>query len=277
MAHLDGDAVPRVVARSGIAPLDDHLPSSGFPGGTLTMVMAPPGTGKTLFCLGNVARQALEAGHGVLYVAPSDAGGDRLFRRLVAGVSRVPGRELERGDLSTQQRGDVTVAVERISQWPFYEERLKSMPEIEARARSLHSSVGLGLIVVDYIQRIRNGLKDSWADLALTSAGLQDLAIELGIPVLAASQPDLMARRAGTKLSAANMKGSGAMEEDADLVLSLLRAQTRDPITGAFAGGLAIVKGRDVDPICWPAEAVDGVPACGWSWNGRSMRLEAGV
>lgn len=272
-AVVDPSAPPRRIVSSGIGPLDEHLPSGGFEGGWLVIGMSPPGGGKTTYAFGNVARPVCEAGGSVLYVALSDAGVRRLNLKMMAGVSGVPERAAKRRDMTPNQLQDWAAAADNIASWKLRIERLRSVRDIALCARTISRRMGLDLIVVDYIQRVRNGQRDGWQDIAETTGTLQDLALELDVPVLALSQPSTDARRSGKVIKASDAKGGGSIEEDADLVLSLLRGET-----DRRAAGLAILKGRDVMPRLWAAE--DGTAngrmqsACGWKWDIRSMRLE---
>jgi replicative DNA helicase len=273
-------APPQRVVRTGLQPLDEHLPAGGLEAGWLCVVIAPPGTGKTLFSLGNVTRSVCEAGGSVLYVALSDAGVRRLNLRMLAGVSGVPERAAKRRDMTPWQISSWQQAADQVARWRLHVERIRSADDIAARARVIAQRQGLDLVVVDYIQRVRSGMRDRFADIEHATGTLQDLAVDLGVPVMALSQPSTAARREKKAITAADAKGSGAIEEDADLVLLLQRGAKR--ADGAIPAGLEILKGRDVEPRVWAVEEVVDAktrqliePACGWRWDMRHMRMEA--
>lgn len=279
---VDPEAAPRRIVPTGIEELDGYLPAGGLEGGNLCVLIAPPGTGKTLFALGNVVRTNCEAEprRRVLYVALADAGVRRLNLRMLAGLSGVPERAAKRRDMTPYQHSAWAHAADELARWPLRVERLRSADEIAARARSLAAREGLDLVVVDYVQRVRNGHRDGFRDIEHTTSTLQDLAVELDVPVLAISQPSTEARRSGKAIKAADAKGAGAIEEDADLVLLLQRGKKR--ADGSIPAGLEVLKGRDVEPRLWSAEEVrdpkapHAAPlheACGWTWDMRAMRM----
>lgn len=261
------------VVPTGIPELDEHI-GGGLRGGWLTLLMAPPGAGKTSFALGNVARATLATGGTVLYVS-TEMTRRRLNMRLLAGESGIAMRALRKRDLTSLQHSDLARAADIVASWDLHVDRLQTVDQIAAKARAMKRRGRLDLVVVDYVQRIRNGLPNPPADLAKTSQVLQDLAIDEDLPVLELSQPSTESRRHKGRLSAADAKGSGALEEDADLMLCLLRGEgDRD------AAGIEVLKGRDVPDHVWPAEDMDqgkGKPplkACGWRFNGERMRIE---
>jgi len=271
VAALDDDAPPRKVISSGIGPLDHHLPGGGFEAGWLVVAIAPPKVGKTSFAFGNVTRPVLEKGGSVLYAALSDAGVRRLNLKMLCAVSGVPDRAVKRRDMTSNQHQAWAAAADTIQGWKLQVERLRSARDIALCAHTMSRRVGLDLVVVDYIQRVRNGERESHQDIAVTMSTLQDLAADLQVPVLALSQPSLDARRNKKTITAADAKGSGAIEEDADLLLSLLRGKDG-------AGGIAVLPSREAQEHVWPAEdqTVGGrlISACGWRWDSRTLRLE---
>lgn len=271
VAALADDAPPRRVVSSGLGPLDDHLPAGGFEGGWLVVAIAPPKVGKTSYAFGNVTRPVLEKGGSVLYAALSDAGVRRLNLKMLCAVSGVPDRAIKRRDLTSAQHEMWSAAADTITSWKLRVERLRSARDIALCAHTMARRIGLDLVVVDYIQRVRNGEREGHQDIAVTMSTLQDLAGDLQIPVLALSQPSLDSRRNKKTITASDAKGSGTIEEDADLLLSLLRGKDG-------AGGIAVLPSREAHEHVWPAEdqTVGGrlISASGWRWDKRTMRLE---
>ncbi len=269
--------------KTGIDALDNYMPLRGWEPGWLVVVMCGPGVGKTSFALGNVARVTCEAGGGVVYFS-AEMGQPRLNMRMLAGVSGVSSRAVKRGDMNREQQEAWIDAGTVVAEWPMEVYRTSAVEGMVAQLRAIKErGVGpnkapLRLAVVDYIQRVRNGHKNGFDDIAHTMHTLQDAAseVDLGIPILALSQPSTEARRSGKKTTGADAKGSGAIEEDCDLFIVIHRGvKDRDAI------GMEIVKGRDLDPYEWHAEDVveKGTVrfhACGWRWDKKHMRFVEG-
>jgi len=273
---------------TGLDPFDNYLPLRGLEPGWLVVAMCGPGAGKTSFALGNVTRATCEKGGGVVYFS-AEMGQSRLNQRMIAGVSGVSSRAVKRrgtpeGPTQDQYTAWMNGGIQ-IAEWPLEVYRTGPVDSMVSRLRAIRDRgvgrhrVPLRLAIVDYIQRVKNGHKNGFDDIAHTMHQLQDAASEtdLNIPILALSQPSTDARRTKKKTTGADAKGSGAIEEDCDLFIVINRGMVdRDAV------GFEIVKGRDVDPYEWHAEDVmeKGTVkwhACGWRWDKKHMRFVAGT
>lgn len=201
---------------TGLPSLDELL-GGGLGRGWLCVVLAPPKRGKTALAVGNLTRAACEAGQRVLVVSLEMSAED-LGRRLLAGLSRIGTARQHVGGMAPFEHARALECIEAMRHW-----RLRAVSDctsvraIASRARS-EARDGLDLVVVDYIQLVDNGRDNPVDDITTTTRGLKRLAVELGVPVVALSQPTkLPAGQTRVKPGAA--RGAQAIEADADVFL----------------------------------------------------------
>ncbi len=217
---------------SGFKDLDEK--TGGFQQGNLIVIAARPSMGKSaLVC--NVAENAVLAGHPVALFS-LEMSESELAQRFVASQSRIKGDDLRRGRVPEHRWPKILETCQRLAQAPLFVDDSSDTGVLEVRAKSrrLHHQLegGLGLIIVDYLQLMRHeGRVDSRVEqVAQISRGLKGLARELGVPVIALSQLSRAVEQRGgdKKPLLSDLRESGAIEQDADLVMFIYREEYYD-------------------------------------------------
>ena len=225
--------------------------TQGLGPGNLVIVAGRPGMGKTSFAM-NVAQNVARAGGGVA-VFSLEMGRSEIGMRLIASESCVPFRLVRSGDLGTDQWTDVYDCARRLSGIKLWVDDSSSpgLPEIAAKCRSLMAKGNLSMVVIDYLQLMGGNSKyeNRQLEIAAISRGLKQLAKELNIPIMALSQLSRQTERRGgdhrPKLS--DLRESGAIEQDADMVCFVYRDEVYNPDDPANKGlaELIIAKHRN--------------------------------
>ncbi|MBV8989712.1 MAG: replicative DNA helicase [Solirubrobacterales bacterium] len=217
---------------SGFKDLDEK--TGGFQQGNLIVVAARPSMGKSaLVC--NIGENAVLAGHPVALFS-LEMSESELAQRFVASQSRIKGDDLRRGRVPEHRWPKILEACQRLAQAPLFVDDSSDTGVLEVRAKSrrLHHQLegGLGLIIVDYLQLMRHeGRVDSRVEqVGQISRGLKGLARELGVPVIALSQLSRAVEQRGgdKKPLLSDLRESGAIEQDADLVMFIYREEYYD-------------------------------------------------
>jgi replicative DNA helicase len=217
---------------SGFKDLDEK--TGGFQPGNLIIVAARPSMGKSaLVC--NVAENAVLAGHAVALFS-LEMSESELAQRFVASQARIKGDDLRRGRVPEARWPKILEACQRLAAAPMYvdDSSETGVLEVRAKARRLHNQIpgGLGLIIIDYLQLMRHeGRVESRVEqVSQISRGLKGLARELGVPVIALSQLSRnVEQRGGDKKPVlSDLRESGAIEQDADLVCFIYRDEYYD-------------------------------------------------
>ena len=230
-AHLDliealyerGEAVTGVP--TGFVDLDNQL--SGLQPANLVIVGGRPGTGKTAFSLGIAAHASLESRLPVL-VFSMEMSHRELTQRLLCSEARVDSARMRNGRLLESDWPKISHAVGRLAEAPLYidDNPHLSVMEIRAKARRMKSRHGLGLVIVDYLQLMggRASAENRQVEVSEISRGLKILARELEVPVVALSQLSRsLETRADKRPVLADLRESGSLEQDADVVIFIYR------------------------------------------------------
>jgi replicative DNA helicase len=219
-----GSAITGVA--TGYHELDKIL--LGLQPSTLTIVGARPGMGKTSFALGILAHVGVVVQRPALLFS-LEMGHLELTQRMLASEAEVNGQNLQTGQIRTQDWPKLGTAVTRLSNAPIFidDNPNVTVMDIRARARRLKKSEGdLGLVVIDYLQLMtgRGRAENRQTEVAEISRGLKILARELEVPVVALSQlsRNLESRQDKTPMLS-DLRESGSLEQDADVVLFLYR------------------------------------------------------
>jgi replicative DNA helicase len=212
---------------SGFKDLDEK--TGGFQRGNLIVLAARPSMGKSAL-VANIAENAVLAGHAVALFS-LEMSESELAQRFVASQARVKGEDLRRGKVAEDRWPKILEACQRLSDAPLYVDDSSDtgVLEIRSKCRRLHSQVegGLGLIIVDYLQLMRSEgrIESRVEQVSQMSRGLKGLARELDVPVIALSQLSrAVEQRGGEKKPVlSDLRESGAIEQDADLVMFIYR------------------------------------------------------
>ena len=206
---------------SGYHELDEIL--SGFQKNALIIVGARPAMGKTAFALGAAANAAIKSSKPVLFFS-LEMGHLELTQRLLASGSRIDASKFRTGKFSEQDWSRITRTMGSLSEAPLW---IDDNPNLTVMARRLKSRVGdLGLIVIDYLQlmTVRSNAESRQVEISEISRGLKILARELETPVIALSQLSRgLEQRTDKRPMLSDLRESGSLEQDADVVLFLYR------------------------------------------------------
>jgi len=203
--------------------LDNKL--AGLQDSNLIVLAARPGIGKTTFALNIASNAALKSKIPVGFFS-LEMSKEELVDRLLVGQADIDAWRLKTGKLSDDDYKRLTEAMGDLSEAPIYIDDTPgaSILEMRTKARKLKVEHDVKLIVVDYLQLADAGRRfDSRVqEVSFVSQGLKNLARELHIPVLALSQLNRMVEQRGTKKpQLADLRESGAIEQDADVVMFL--------------------------------------------------------
>ena len=212
---------------SGFKDIDEK--TGGFQPGNLIVLAARPSMGKSAL-VANFAENAVLAGHPVALFS-LEMSESELAQRFVASQARVKGEDLRRGKVAADRWPKILEACQRLSDAPMFVDDSSDtgVLEIRSKCRRLHSQVegGLGLIIVDYLQLMRaeGRIESRVEQVSQMSRGLKGLARELNVPVVALSQLSrAVEQRGGEKKPVlSDLRESGAIEQDADLVMFIYR------------------------------------------------------
>ncbi len=219
---------------TGVATGFDHLDrlTGGLQNGNLVIVAGRPSMGKTSWAL-NVARHAAGAQVPV-GVFSLEMSNEELVQRLLCSDARVDAQTLRRGELSSDEMERLATAAGRLNTSPMWidDSPGSTVLEVRAKARRLKAESQLGLLVIDYMQ-LMTGSRSSenrQQEVSEISRGLKALAKELEVPVVALSQlsraPE---QRADHRPQLSDLRESGSIEQDADLVMFLYRPEYYGP------------------------------------------------
>jgi replicative DNA helicase len=217
---------------TGYVDFDELL--SGLQPSNLIVVGARPSMGKTAFALGMAANAALEAQRPVLFFS-LEMGHLELTQRLLCSDARVDSQRMRNGNLAEDDWPKITRAVGKLGEAPIWIDDNPNLTvmEVRAKARRLKSRLGdLGLIVVDYLQLMsgRGNAENRQVEVSEMSRGLKILARELETPIVAVSQLSRgLESRSDKRPMLSDLRESGSIEQDADVVAFLYRDEVYNP------------------------------------------------
>ncbi|MCL2346259.1 MAG: replicative DNA helicase [Desulfobulbus sp.] len=211
---------------SGFIDLDQK--TSGFQPGDLIIVAGRPSMGKTAFALNIAEHVAVKSGLPV-GVFSMEMGGAQLASRMLASIGRLDSHKLRTGQLSDDDWTRLTFAVGELHEAPIYIDESGGLTpaSLRARARRLARQCGkLGLLVIDYIQLMsvnRQG-ENRATEVSEISRSIKSLAKELQVPIVALSQLSRKVEERNDKRPMmSDLRESGAIEQDADVILMMYR------------------------------------------------------
>jgi replicative DNA helicase len=225
---------------TGLRDLDQKL--GGLHPSDLIILAARPSMGKSALAANiafNVARHYAweplpEGGRktvagGVVAFYSLEMSAEQLALRLLAEVTGVPSDKIRKGDISASEFGEIRDAAQDISQSPLYIDDTGgiSIGKLAARSRRLKRVAGLDLIVVDYLQLVTGGegrSENRVQEVSQITQGLKALAKELNVPVIALAQLSRQVENRDDKRpQLADLRESGSIEQDADVVMFIFR------------------------------------------------------
>ncbi|NCC81659.1 MAG: replicative DNA helicase [Clostridia bacterium] len=216
---------------SGFVDLDKM--TSGFQRSDLIIVAARPGMGKTSFCL-NIAQNVATKKDLSAAVFSLEMSKEQLVQRIISSAAAIDQTSIRTGKIKSEEWSRLIDAVSPLSEAKIYIDDTPaiSIREIRAKARRLKAEKGLDILFVDYIQLMTGGIKTEsrQQEISYISRSLKALARELNIPIIALSQLSRAAEQSQDKRpSLSHLRESGALEQDADIVMFIYREEYYDP------------------------------------------------
>jgi len=211
---------------SGYTELDKM--TAGMQSGDLVIIAGRPSMGKTAFALNLVEYATTHVENKVPAVVFSlEMSKEQLVQRLLCSVSRVDASRLRTGHLGESDWPKLTMGAGQMSESPIFIDDTPaiSVLELRSKARRLKAEHGLGLIVVDYLQLMRgSNTENRQQEISEISRSLKALAKELELPVVALSQLNRsLESRTDKRPMMADLRESGAIEQDADVIMFVYR------------------------------------------------------
>lgn len=234
---------------TGLSRLDVVL--GGMRAGRLYVVAGRAAMGKTAFA-GTLTRAACEwdASRRVLFFS-LEMQREELGTRWLAGLAGLDSRRIERRTLDDDATTRLTHASERFARWPLVieDDGALTIADLCARAAVAHAVQPLSLVVVDYLQLIKGSdtrrYESREREVAEISRSLKQLSKDLSVPVVALAQLNRdVEKRAEKRPGAADLRESGAIEQDADAVMLLYRPGVYDPSVDKGVAEVIVAKNR---------------------------------
>ena len=214
--------------------LDLDRMTSGLQEGDLIIVAGRPSMGKTAFSVNIGENVAIDSGLPVA-IFSMEMGGTQLAMRMLGSVGRIDQQRLKTGRLKDEDWPKLTSAIQKMNDAPIFIDETPALSSIElrSRARRLARKCGkLGLIIVDYLQLMSANApgENRATEISEISRNLKSLAKELNCPVIALSQLNRsLEQRPNRRPVMSDLRESGAIEQDADLILFIYRDEVYNP------------------------------------------------
>ena len=220
---------------TGFADLDER--TSGLQPGDLIIVAGRPSMGKTSLALNMAEHVALKVKKPVA-VFSMEMGGAQLVMRMVGSVGQIDQHRMRNGRLSNDEWDRLSVAMEKMNNARLWIDETGALNPIDLRARARRlarqcsAEGGLGLIVIDYLQlmSVQGEGENRATEISEISRSLKALAKELQVPVIALSQLNRsLEQRPNKRPVMSDLRESGAIEQDADVILFIYRDEVYNP------------------------------------------------
>ncbi len=210
--------------------------TSGLHGGDLIIVAGRPSMGKTAFSINMAENVAIDTGLPVA-IFSMEMGATQLATRMIGSIGRLDQHRMRTGRLEDEDWEKLTTALGKLNEAPIFIDEGAGLSsfDVRARARRLHRQTGkLGLIVVDYLQLMAapagTRTENRATEISEISRSLKALAKELDVPVVALSQLNRgLEQRPDKRPVMSDLRESGAIEQDADLILFIYRDEVYNP------------------------------------------------
>ncbi len=228
---------------SGFSDLDRV--TAGFQPGTFTVVAARPSQGKSSL-LGDFALNVALNARTPVAMFSLEMSRHELVERFLASQSKVDSQRIHRGSLDDRDWTRLTGALGRLASAPIYidDSGSTTVTDVRAKCRRLQAKVGLGLVIVDYLQLMPSGGRPETRQMEVSeiSRALKQLAKDLRVPVICAAQVNRAVEfRSDKRPLMADLRESGQIEADADLVMFIYRDEVYHPETEAKGEAEVIV------------------------------------
>jgi replicative DNA helicase len=232
---------------TGYPQLDEM--TAGLQPNDLIILAARPSMGKTALALNICTHAALQHGQRV-GVCSLEMSHQQLFLRMLCSEGRVDSHRLRTGRINREQWQDIIRIYGKLSDVPIFIDDTPGMGimEMRAKARRLKREKGLDLLIVDYLQLMegRGAYTSRQQEISDISRSLKELAKELNIPVLALSQLSRAPEQRGgdRRPQLSDLRESGAIEQDADVVMFLYRPELYNKEDPSLEGKAELIIGK---------------------------------
>ena len=209
--------------------------TAGFQNGDLVIIAGRPSMGKTALAL-NIAASAAAENRVCAGILSMEMSKEQIMFRLIGSIGRINQKRLRNGRLSDDDWVRVQRSLDTLADAPLFIDDTPALKptEVRARARRLKREHDLGLIVVDYLQLMQTGgyNENRNTEISRISQSLKSLARELNIPVVVLSQLNRsVEQRTDRRPMMSDLRESGAIEQDADVIIFIYREERYDPET----------------------------------------------
>ncbi len=230
---------------SGFQALDNM--TAGWQKSDFVIIAARPAMGKTAFTL-NIARNAAILNNSPVVIFTLEMAAIQLAQRLLFAEAEIDLSKARTGNLSVQEWNQLNARISEISKAPIYIDDTPALSIMDCRAkcRRLKAEKGIQLVIIDYLQLMRgdNRTGNREQEIAMISRSLKELAKELDVPVIALSQLSRAVETRGSdkKPMLSDLRESGSIEQDADMVMFLYRPE--------YYGFQTLEDGTPTEGIC---------------------------
>jgi replicative DNA helicase len=206
--------------QTGIKHLDEKLDEGGIGRGEVFVISAPTSCGKSQLALNIVLRAAVQDNKPV-GIFSFEMPTEQLTKRMAQTASAVNLRRFRDQVASEEDKLKVYTSLEKIQKAPIYTEHyVRNVDELRSKARSMKRKYGIEALVIDYLQLIPYDTKMSKNDgVSFISHAIKQLAIELNIPIILLAQVNREGAKRDSGLSIHDLRDSGDIENDADVIL----------------------------------------------------------
>lgn len=232
---------------SGFPDLDRL--TGGFMPGDMIVIAARPSMGKTSLCM-NIAEHVVIEAKAPVGVFSLEMSAESLMTRTLCSLARVNIRMIRDGFMNEADFPKLMTAAGKLSNSKLFIDATAglSILQLRARARRMVVEHGIKLFVIDYLQLLHSSIKrreeNRQQEIAEISSGIKEMAKELGVPVIVAAQLNREVEKTQRKPRMSDLRESGSIEQDADLVGLLYKPESED----------------DDDEAGTPAEELEGIP-----------------
>lgn len=230
---------------SGFYDLDNM--TAGFQKSDLIILAARPSMGKTAFCL-NMALEASIKNKIPVAIFSLEMSKEQLAQRMLCSEAEIDSNRLRTGHMQADDWGKLTDAMGNLAEAPIFIDDAPgaSVMEIRAKCRRLCMEHGnLGMVIIDYLQLMEgksSGRIDRVQEISAISRGLKNLARELKVPIIALSQLSrAVEARQVKKPMLSDLRESGSIEQDADIVMFIYREDYYEPDNAEKKGKAEII------------------------------------
>lgn len=230
--------------------IDFDEQTSGLQPSDLVIIAGRPSMGKTSFAM-NIAENAALRGDKPVAIFSLEMPGEQIAMRMISSLGRINLKNLRTGRLTDDDWPRITSALGMLSKAVIYVDDSSGLSpaELRSKARRLSREKGLGLIVIDYLQLMQgsggSSKENRATELSEISRSLKNLAKELNVPVIALSQLNRsLEQRPNKRPLMSDLRESGAIEQDADLIVFIYRDEVYNKEENAEKGIAEIIIGK---------------------------------